>query len=103
MARFIEDNIVEMIAPPASAETPLWFLKLSGEFGNPNTHVLIRGPQGCGKSTKVMAKMPAIYDDNPGVIFFSSPSIKQAEEKNFRRVVRTSRANSASATPGRLK
>ena len=28
-----------------------------------------------------MAKIPTIYDNDPGVIFFSSPSIKQAEEK----------------------
>jgi energy-coupling factor transporter ATP-binding protein EcfA2 len=46
-----------------------------------HTHVLIRGPQGCGKSTITMAKLAAIYDRDPGVIFFSSPSIAQAEEK----------------------
>jgi hypothetical protein len=53
-----------------------------------NTHVLICGPQGCGKSTKMMAKIPTIYVNDPGVIYFSSPSIDQAEEKieTFRRV-----------------
>ena len=53
-----------------------------------HTHVLIRGPQGCGKSTITMTKLPAIYDRDPGVIFFSSPSIAQAQEKieTFERV-----------------
>jgi hypothetical protein len=50
--------------------------------------VLIRGPQGCGKSTKTMTKLPAIYTNDRGVIAFSSPSIAQAEEKieTFERV-----------------
>jgi hypothetical protein len=81
LARFIDQNIVEMIAPPATAATPAWILKLFGGIGNPVTRVLIRGPQGCGKSTTVMEKIPTIYQNDPGVIFFSSPSIEQAEEK----------------------
>jgi energy-coupling factor transporter ATP-binding protein EcfA2 len=81
LARFIDDNMVEMTAPPVTTVTPAWILKLFGGIGNPHTHVLIRGPQGCGKSTKVMVKIAAIHDNDPGVIFFSSPSIKQAEEK----------------------
>ena len=28
-----------------------------------------------------MRKIPTIYENDPGVIFFSSPSIRQAEEK----------------------
>jgi hypothetical protein len=81
LARFIEDHMVEMVAPPAASVTPAWIEKLVGRVGNSNTHVLIRGPQGCGKSTKMMVKIPAIYENDPGVIVFSSPSIQQAEEK----------------------
>ena len=53
-----------------------------------HSHVWICGPQGCGKSTKTMAILPAIYDRDPGVIAFASPSIAQAEEKieTFHRV-----------------
>lgn len=46
-----------------------------------HTHVLIRGPQGCGKSTITMTKLPAIHENDPGTIFLASPSIAQAEEK----------------------
>jgi len=46
-----------------------------------HTHVLIRGPQGCGKSTITITKLPVIHDRDPGVIFFSSPSLAQAQEK----------------------
>jgi len=81
LAQFIDDHIVEMIAPPAPSVRPAWIEKLLGREDIPNTHVLIRGPQGCGKSTKTMTKIPTIYDNDPGVIFFSSPSIQQAEEK----------------------
>jgi hypothetical protein len=81
LAQFIEDHMVEMVAPPAASVTPAWIEKLFGRVGNSNTHVLIRGPQGCGKSTKAMTKIPTIYENDPGVIFFSSPSIQQANEK----------------------
>jgi hypothetical protein len=63
--------------------------RLGGVVGSEtHTHVLIRGPQGCGKSTITMTKLPAIYDRDPGVIFIASPSIAQAEEKiaTFERV-----------------
>jgi hypothetical protein len=73
--------MVEMVAPPPASLTPAWILKLFGTVGNSNTHVLIRGPQGCGKSTKTMTKIPTIYENDPGVIFFSSPSVQQTEEK----------------------
>ncbi len=88
LARFIYDHIVEMIALPATRATSPLIEKLFGNIEHQNTHVLIRGPQGCGKSTTVMRKIPIIYDNDPGVIFFSSPSIKQAEEKitTFERV-----------------
>jgi hypothetical protein len=88
LARFIDDHIVEVVAPPATKPTPAWIEKLFGRAGNSNTHVLIRSPQGCGKSTKMMTKIPTIYKNDPGVIFFSSPSIQQAEEKieTFNRV-----------------
>ena len=88
LAQFIDDHIVEMIAPPAPSVRPAWIEKLLGREDIPNTHVLIRGPQGCGKSTKTMTKIPTIYENDPGVIFFSSPSIQQAEEKieTFERV-----------------
>src|SRR6516225_2465340 len=62
LARFIDDNIVEVIAPPTTTVTPAWILKLFGGIGNPNSRVLIRGPQGCGKSTTVMRHIPIIYD-----------------------------------------
>jgi ABC-type iron transport system FetAB ATPase subunit len=52
-----------------------WMVKLLDTREDPNTHVLIRGPQGCGKSMKVMRIIPMIYERDPGVIFFSSPSI----------------------------
>ena len=81
LAQFIDDHMVEMIAPPATKATPVWIEKLLGRSANPNTHVLIRGPQGCGKSTKTMTKIPTIYESDPGVIFFSSPSIQQGEDK----------------------
>ena len=35
LARFIDDNIVEMIAPPATTVTPAWILKLFGSIGTP--------------------------------------------------------------------
>jgi hypothetical protein len=84
----IDDHIVEMIAPPVESVRPAWIEKLLGRGDIPNTHVLIRGPQGCGKSTKTMMKIPTIYENHPGVMFFSSPSIQQAEEKieTFERV-----------------
>jgi hypothetical protein len=88
LAKFIDDYIVEMVAPAGISATPAWIERLSGRARNSNTHVLIRGPQGCGKSTKMMTKIPTIYQNDPGVIFFSSPSIQQAEEKiaTFERV-----------------
>jgi hypothetical protein len=88
LAQFIDDRIVEMIAPPAPSVRPAWIETLMGRDDIPNTHVLIRGPQGCGKSTKTTTKMPMIYENRPGVIFFSSPSIQQADEKieTFERV-----------------
>jgi hypothetical protein len=69
LAQFIDDHIVEMIAPPAPSERPAWIEKLLGRDDIPNTHVLIRGPQGCGKSTKTMTKIPTINENHPGVIF----------------------------------
>jgi hypothetical protein len=59
-----------------------------GDIVGSHSRVLICGPQGCGKSTETMKKLPAIYTDDPGVIAFSSPSIAQAEEKiqTFERV-----------------
>ena len=88
LAQFIDDHIVEMVAPPVQSVRPAWIEKLLGREDIPNTHVLFRGPQGCGKSTKTMTKIPTIYENDPGVIFFSSPSIQQAEEKieTFERV-----------------
>jgi hypothetical protein len=101
LASFLDDYLIEMIAsprngetrpkgeaPPVVSTTPTWVEKLYGKVESSNSHVLIRGPQGCGKSTKTMTKIPAIYDNDPGVIFFSSPSIQQAEEKikTFERV-----------------
>src|SRR6516165_3058383 len=101
LASFLDDYLVEMIAspqngetrpkgeaPPVVSETPRWVDKLYGGVQSSNSHVLIRGPQGCGKSTKTMQKIPAIYDNDPDVIFFSSPSIQQAEDKikTFERV-----------------
>src|SRR5207248_812603 len=58
-----------------------WLVRLLDTRDDPNTHVLIRGPQGCGKSTKIMQSIPEIYERDRGVIFFSSPSIAQAQEK----------------------
>jgi hypothetical protein len=81
LAQFLDDHIVEMVAPPAEKASPAWVEKLFGRIDNVNTHVLIRGPQGSGKSTKTMSKIPAIHANDPGVIFFSSPSIQQAQEK----------------------
>jgi hypothetical protein len=81
LAGFIDDHMVEMVAPPPAKSAPAWIERLFGRIGNPNTHVLIRGPQGCGKSTKMMTKIPTIYENDPGVIFFSSPSVQQTEEK----------------------
>jgi hypothetical protein len=81
LAKFIDDHIVEIVAPARNRATSPWFGKLFGPVGHSNSHVLLRGPQGCGKSTKMMEKIPAIYENDPGVIFFSSPSIQQAEEK----------------------
>jgi hypothetical protein len=88
LAQFIDDHIVEMIAPPVENVRDAWIEKLVGREDIPNTHVLIRGPQGCGKSTKTMTKIPTIHENDPGVIFFSSPSIQQAQEKSdtFERV-----------------
>lgn len=70
LTAFLDEHLDNIVGPEAS------------------THVVIRGPQGCGKSTKTITKLPAIYDRDPGVIAFSSPSIAQAEEKidTFRRV-----------------
>ena len=81
LGRFIDEYMVEMIAPPAAEPIPRWIENLVGRDDIPNTHVLMRGPQGCGKSTKTMTKIPTIYENDPGVIFFSSPSIQQAKEK----------------------
>jgi hypothetical protein len=88
LAKFIDDHIVEIIAPATHNVAPAWIEKLFGPIGHRNSHVLIRGPQGCGKSTKMMEKIPNIYENDPGVILFSSPSIRQAEEKieTFQRV-----------------
>ena len=88
LAKFIDDYIVEMVASVGTTATPAWIERLFGKVGSSQTHVLIRGPQGCGKSTKMMTKIPTIYENDPGVIFFSSPSIQQAEEKivTFERV-----------------
>jgi hypothetical protein len=88
LAQFIDEHIVEMTAPPVESARPAWIEKLLGREDIPNTHVLLRGPQGCGKSTKTMTKIPIIHENHPGVIFFSSPSIQQAEEKieTFERV-----------------
>jgi hypothetical protein len=87
LAQFLDEHVVEMIAPPSHSTIPTWMQKL-GVGNGPNSHVLIRGPQGCGKSTKTMAKIPTLHENDPGVIFFSSPSIQQAEEKieTFKRV-----------------
>jgi len=81
LASFLDEQILDIIAPSSKSATPAWMERLLGRRDRPNTHVLIRGPQGCGKSTRTMAKIPAIHDRDPGVIFFSSPSIEQAEEK----------------------
>ena len=88
LAKFIDDHIVEMVAPATDNVAPAWMEKLFGRLETLNSHVLIRGPQGCGKSTKMMEKIPTIHENDPGVILFSSPSIQQAEEKieTFERV-----------------
>jgi hypothetical protein len=74
LASFLDDNIVAMIVRDVPDDAGPLSVR-------PNAHVLIRGPQGCGKSTKTMQKIPMIDTLDPGVIFFSSPSIRQAEEK----------------------
>jgi hypothetical protein len=94
LAQFIDDYMIEMVAPPATSArrgetdalsranaTPAWPEEMPGTIALSDTHVLIRGPQGCGKSTKMMRHLPTIYGNDPGVTFFSSPSIRQAEEK----------------------
>jgi hypothetical protein len=43
--------------------------------------VVIVGPQGCGKSTRAMKKIPQISRNDPGRIMFSSLSREQAIEK----------------------
>lgn len=88
LIRFLDDHMAEMIALPAHCVPPPWVENLIGRDEGQHTHVAIRGPQGCGKSTITMRKLPAIYENDPGVIYFSSPSIAQAEEKisSFERV-----------------
>src|SRR5436190_13945469 len=81
LARFLDETMIEMVAPRRTSTAAGWLLKLLDTRDDPNTHVLIRGPQGCGKSTKIMQNIPEIYERDRGVIFFSSPSIAQAEEK----------------------
>ena len=81
LARFLDDHILDIVAPLATSTNPAWMERMLGRHDRPNTHVYIRGPQGCGKSTKTMSKIPLIHERDPGVIFFSSPSIEQAEEK----------------------
>jgi hypothetical protein len=70
-----------MVAPRTTSAAVDWLVRLLDTRDDPNTHVLIRGPQGCGKSTKIMQKIPEIFERDRGVIFFSSPSIAQAQEK----------------------
>src|SRR5205807_7939499 len=60
---FLDDHLEDIIGPEV------------------HSRVLVRGPQGCGKSTQTITKLPAVYDRDPGVIAFSSPSIAQAEEQ----------------------
>jgi hypothetical protein len=81
LARFLNDYVTDVVAPLSTNAHLAWVQRLVGRPDKPNTHVLIRGPQGCGKSTKVMANIPAIHERDPGMIFFSSPSIEQAREK----------------------
>jgi hypothetical protein len=103
LAQFIDDHLIEMVAPPATKATAAWIEKMFGKVGSSNTHVLIRGPQGCGKSTKTMTKIPTIYENDPGVIFFSSPSIQQAEEKidTFERVNKDENSSRTCTCPSR--
>jgi hypothetical protein len=88
LASFLDENMIEMVAPRATSTAPGWMVKLLDTREDPNTHVLVRGPQGCGKSTKIMQTIPILYERDRGVIFFSSPSIEQAQEKveTFERV-----------------
>jgi len=88
LARFLDDHIVDVVTPLVTSATPAWMARSMGRRDRSNTHVWIRGPQGCGKSTKTMAAIPMIYERDPGVIFISSPSIEQASEKlgTFNRV-----------------
>jgi hypothetical protein len=81
LGQFLDDYMIEMVASLATSATPAWVERLLGRRDRANTHVLIRGPQGCGKSTMMMKKIPMIYESDPGVVFFSSPSIQQAQEK----------------------
>jgi hypothetical protein len=81
LTRFLDENMIEMVAPRTTGATAGWLVRLLDTHDDPNTHVLIRGPQGCGKSTKIMQNIPEIYERDRGVIFFSSPSIAQAQEK----------------------
>jgi hypothetical protein len=82
LIQFIDDHIVEMIAPPVESVRPAWIEKLMGRDDIPNTHVLIRGPQGCGKSTKTMTKIPIIHETHPGVIFFRHRRFSRPRKKS---------------------
>lgn len=87
LANFLDEHLVGIIAPPRSNPRPAWMEALLGREIQ-DTHSIIRGPQGCGKSTKVLSNISKIYENDAGVIFFSSPSLAQAEEKidTFQRV-----------------
>jgi hypothetical protein len=79
LVQFLDDYMVEMVTP--SGHTSRLIEDLCGREADQNTHVVIRGPQGCGKSRTIMSKILEIYQRDPGVILISSPSIFQAEEK----------------------
>lgn len=81
LTQFLDKYMIEMVAPPTLGVTPAWMENLLGRREGQHSHVMIRGPQGCGKSTKILAKVSAIHANDPGTILVSSPSISQVEEK----------------------
>jgi len=93
LACFLDETLIEMVAPQSIKLDLAWINRLLATREASNSHVLICAPQGCGKSTTIMTQIPTIHARDPGQIFFSSPSITQAQEKaeTFARVNRDER------------
>src|SRR5207237_10499665 len=54
LVRFLDENLIEMVAPQPMRTKVSWINKNLASREDPNSHVLICAPQGCGKSTTIM-------------------------------------------------